>query len=257
MPGGGFRADPKSKRLGVMSPSILKRAPGGGGGSSYWPTDSDFVEVWRYSMASNGLVGRNLGDSYPKTGTGGSYEQAGPAGTDLVAYAHASEYFVDTSLNPALNPGTSSFSISFVTKNGVNSDWCLFDLDCAIGTTEGIYVAKIGTTFYMLAHDGTNGHQSEWTDANGGTALEDGNWHHVKIIADRSLTKFNLELDGVSQTTTKTGGANLNTLGAIEPTGGIALSGQENNGGRRMNNGHLISYVAFAHNITANTPQLP
>jgi hypothetical protein len=243
---------------GYLKGTNPHRWTGGGGSSgSFFPGVDGATEIWNFNHTSGNLTGSILGDTYALTGTGGSYNQAGPSGTDLRTYSHENELWVDTSINSSLIPGTSSFTVVYVASNDTDYDHTIFDLDSDAGTTNGVLISQIGTSLFMVARDALQVSQTEWTEAAGASALRDGSYHHVRIIADRSTTKFEVELDGVSQTTSKTSGVDLSAIATINPTGGMGICGQESNGARRFNNSHKIAYIAYAKNVTYNTSLLP
>lgn len=261
MPDKGIKGGKDSICVGSKTSSIqiARRGLGSGGGvSDYWPTNSDFVEVWRHDMESGNLISQIGGNTYTKTGgTGGVYAQAGPAGTNLVSHHYQNHKFQYANVPAAMIPGTGNFSIIFVANTSTNYDWVIFDLGSVQGSAQGIYIGKIATDFYMTVVGASGACQTRWSDANGATALEDGNWHHVRVIGDVSTTKMEVELDGVAQTTTKTAGVDLNAVGSITPTSYTAIGGQGNNLSRLMANNHAVAYVAYVLNTTTNSPLLP
>lgn len=228
---------------------------------SFWPVDSDFSEVWRWDMASGNLVSRIFSQTYTKTGTGGTYNAGGPTNTDLDSYSHQSEYWVQAAPNAAVQPRLTSFVWVTVFKCDTRLDQVWYDHDSHIGTQEGLYIGDINDAsgLYILVDDGTLAAQYNWTVANGWAAQAcDGNWHHLRVILNKSNTLPTVELDGTAKTVTKASGSDLNLIGDIQPAGGLALGGQENNGGRRFKSGFRCAYQAVKTNsTTANSPLLP
>jgi len=228
--------------------------------SDFWPSEKGAVEIWRFDMASGDLVSEILGDTYTQTSTTPDYNAGGPAGTNLDSVDHNSTYWLDTTCNASLRPGSNNFTLVFVLRNSNgDSDFVIWDFDSTIGTTEGVYIGNLGATsgLFIIAHDGTSSGQYQWTDANGATAMDDGQWHHYRITFNKDIALPGLKLDGVSQTIIKTAGSDLSSIGAISPTGGCALGAQENNGGRTFSNDHQYSYLVYATGLNYNTPLLP
>lgn len=232
----------------------------GGGAIDYYPNPNDgYAEIWNFDMASGDLVSEIGEDTYTQDGTTPTYDDGGPAGTNLTSVDFNATSFNAGAYTSSLWPGTNDFRISLVWNNDASQNQIIIDAYTHADTYRGIYIVRTLTANYLrfqIIDDAGVAYVAHWTDANGATALEDGNWHHLSFIFDVSETDMAIELDGVSQTVTNVSGS-LSALGTITGNGTVLWDI-----GRQTVTGNLkgyanIAYIAIAHDATTVPPLLP
>jgi len=236
--------------IGGVFPGVINK--------SFWPSESGATEIWRADdISGSNWVSLINGDTYARTGSGGTASAAGPPSTGMISYQHSAESWEDATPNSSIQPGTADFSIIFVARVSTGYTYVLFDYDSTVNTTEGIYIAYFtGVALLMGVHDGTTQHRTHWLSGSGASMLEDGDWHHIEMIFDKSASLVGVVADGVTQSTGLNAGSALSAVGSITPAGGLAIGAAEG-GGSPLDNNHDLAYIAYAKNLTYKTPLLP
>jgi hypothetical protein len=141
---------------------------------------------------------------------------------DGCRYFDSNNDYYDFGAPVALNPGTSSWTISFWTKTAfVNKEDILKKWSSNAGFYLHLYGNGAGGYNYFQVGDGTKTTARYWdTDWTGG------NWHYLTIVINRNTNKLDVYLDGTLHN--GPGAGNIAGFGSITTTSKLYLYGGTN-----------------------------
>jgi len=220
-----------------------------------FPTEGA-TDVIVFDANAGDITSEILGDVYVAQGDP-VYRQSGPPGTDLFATTldGTDDYFVDTSPNSAIFPGSSSFVAVFQARFDVSASGAIYLADFdgnGTAATTGWWFLFTGVQLeFAIIDDSLTLHRTRYDPP---STPYDGLWHTYRWIFDKTQDFATLEIDGTAVTTFR-GGATFSSLGAVNPSGGLALAARENDG--TLSVVGEVSQVAFAIGSTTYDVTLP
>jgi len=149
-----------------------------------------------YDGSGNGNHGTITGATWA-TGESDGYQSSLVRSNTPMIFDGSDDY-VAVSDNSTLDFGTSDFSVSgwFKWERGSASDDSVGGIQKFDGSTGWYFRPTTGNNWYQVTHDG-----SESAGAIDMTGWDDGQWHHIVGVWDRSST-FSAYLDGVKSSST-------------------------------------------------------
>lgn len=251
---------------------------------SFYPPKSGAIDVWHWGKARGDYASEILLDNYVAGKIGSSnisYGVPGPDGTDMkgVYWNNTASFFshhtapgtaVDGNssgnVNIAMKPGTSDFQLYFGMKSvspQIDTFYSFFDYDIRDAASPfkagiEIFVSTVGifapvSIVVLLFDDALAFHETKFV-LPAGTLFNDGLWHHVKMVFDRSLSLPTLMLDGAAIAGSLVFGVALSALGGINPSKGIRFGMREFTESPSGRSNLQMCGAAYAKNLTYDWP---